>query len=174
MHECKEITLEDLIMILWIEEYNRVFDKKLGKLPIEFKENLESKINKKRRYFGEGLTKRKDKSKNIIKGAMCVINKAKGLKIATLKYMIRKKQKYVIEEEKLESNVSNSILSTMVFESNMEDKPKEWWMDRATTHCVYSNRKMFSPCVQRNGKLLYMGNLVTSKVKRHRKCMYWY
>ena len=90
MHECKEITLEDLIMILWIEEYNRVFDKKLGKLPIEFKENLESKINKKRRYFGEGLTKRKDKSKNIIKGAMCVINKAKGLKIATLKYMIRK------------------------------------------------------------------------------------
>ena len=41
MHECKEITLEDLIMILWIKEDNRVFDKKLGKLPIEFKENLE-------------------------------------------------------------------------------------------------------------------------------------
>ncbi|KAL6325558.1 hypothetical protein AAG906_023403 [Vitis piasezkii] len=79
---------------------NRVSNKKIGKLPIESKENLvEQKTGKKMKYFGECPNKRKGHDK--------------------------KNQVHMIEEKKLTTNVSNLMLSDMVFEANMVDNPKE-------------------------------------------------
>ena len=49
----------------------------------------------------------------------------------------------MIEEEKLENDVLNLMLSIVVFETNMVDNRKDWWIDTRATHHVCLDRKMF-------------------------------
>ena len=69
------------------------------------------------------------------------------------------------KEEKLANDVSDLMLSIVVFEANLVDNPKEWWIDTRATHHICSNRKMFSSYVQVDGRELYMGNSTTSKIE---------
>ena len=67
-HKRKEMGLEDLIVRLKIEKDNRVFENKVGKHPMESKANLvEPKANKKRKHFGEGLSRGKNKYKKFVR-----------------------------------------------------------------------------------------------------------
>ena len=45
------------------------------------------------------------------------------------------------EEEKLVNDVSNLMLSDVVFEATMVDNPKEWWIDIGATRHVCLDRK---------------------------------
>ena len=74
-HERKEMGLEDLIVRLKIEEDNHVFEKKVGKHPMESKANLvELKANRKRKHFGEGPSQGKNKYKKFV-GKCYICNK---------------------------------------------------------------------------------------------------
>ena len=42
----------------------------------------------------------------------------------------------------------------MVFEANMVDNPKEWWIDTGATRHVHSNRNIFFSYVQINEREL--------------------
>ncbi|KAI3465111.1 hypothetical protein Pfo_021774 [Paulownia fortunei] len=54
-HKQKEMGLENLIVRLWIEEDNRKFEIKSGKLPMEARANLiEPNASKKRKHPGNG------------------------------------------------------------------------------------------------------------------------
>ena len=74
-HKRKKVGLEDLIVRLKIEEDNRVSENKVGKHPTKFKANLvEPKANKKRKHFGESLSKGKNKYKKFV-GKCYICNK---------------------------------------------------------------------------------------------------
>ena len=60
----------------------------------------------------------------------------------------------MIEEQKLATDVSNLMLFVMVFEANMVDNPKEWWIDTRTTRHVRLNRNIFFSYVQINEREL--------------------
>ena len=56
------------------------------------------------------------------------------------------------EEEKLAIEVSDLMLSVVVFEANMVDNSKKWWIDTKITCHVCLDRKMFFSYVQINGR----------------------
>ena len=147
-HKHKEMGLDDLIVRLRIEEDNRIFDKKSGKLPIESKANLvEQKTSKKMKYFGEGPNQGKSKFKKFNEKCYRCNKQSHQAKGCCSKGHDKKNQVHMTEEEKLANDVSNLMLSNVVFEATMVDNPKEWWIDIGATHHVCSDRKMFSSYV---------------------------
>ena len=86
---------------------------------------VEQKTGKKRKYFGECPNKRKGKFKKF--NGKCYMCNKQGhqAKDCHSKGHDKKNQVQMIEEKKLTADVSNLMLSDMVFEANMVDNPKE-------------------------------------------------
>ena len=162
-HKRKKMGLEDLIVRLKIEEDNHVFEKKVGKHPMESKANLvEPKANKKRKHFGEGPSQGKNKYKKFV--GKCYICNKQGhrAKDCRLKGQSNENKTQVTEEEEL----ANMLSALVLFEANMVDNPNEWWVDTSATRHVCGERNMFSTYVPVNGRNLIMGNFATSRVVR--------
>ena len=69
------------------------------------------------------------------------------------------------EEDNISSGFSNLMLSAVVFEANLVDNPKEWYIDTGATRHICSERNSFSTYVEVNGgRELYMGNSSKPKV----------
>ena len=71
----------------------------------------------------------------------------------------------MIEEDNISSEFFDLMLSAVVFEANLVDNPKEWYIDTGATLYICSKRNIFSTYVEVNGgRELYMGNSSKSKV----------
>ena len=68
------------------------------------------------------------------------------------------------EEKSVPVDLSELNLSAVVFEANLIDNPREWWIDTGATRHVCSDRSMFSTYVPVNGQKLFMGNSATSNI----------
>ena len=164
-HKRNELSLEDLIVRLRIEEDNRLSEKKVGK-------NLElslanvvrgSKPNKKRKMpsksgegFNQGLKKFVGKCFNCGKSGY----QAKDCRAKKR----RKTQANVVE--KISNGVDDINLTAVISECNMVGNPKEWWIETGATRHIYGNRSMFSSyTIVGVDEKLYMGNSSTSKVE---------
>ncbi|KAK4380871.1 Retrovirus-related Pol polyprotein from transposon TNT 1-94 [Sesamum angolense] len=55
-------------------------------------------------------------------------------------------------------------LSAVVFEANLVDNPREWWIDTGATRHICSDKEMFSTYTPINGRKLFMGNSATSNI----------
>ncbi|KAL0342825.1 UNVERIFIED_CONTAM: Retrovirus-related Pol polyprotein from transposon TNT 1-94 [Sesamum calycinum] len=55
-------------------------------------------------------------------------------------------------------------LSAVVFEVNLVDNPREWWIDTGATRRICSDKEMFSTYTSINGRKLFMGNSATSNI----------
>ncbi|KAK4389640.1 hypothetical protein Sango_2301000 [Sesamum angolense] len=55
-------------------------------------------------------------------------------------------------------------LSAVVFEANLVDNPREWWIDTGATRHICSDKEMFSTYIPINGRKLFMGNSTTSNI----------
>ena len=161
----KELSLEDLIVRLRIEEDNRLSEKKVGKnLEVSKAYVVEegSKPNKKRKMpsksrggFNQGLKKFVGKCFNCGKSGY----QAKD-------YRAKKRQKTQANVvEKISNGVDDINLTAMISECNMAGNPKEWWIDTGATRHICANRSMFSSYTTMGGdEKLYMGNSSTSNV----------
>ena len=116
---------------------------------------VEQKTSKKRKHFGEGPNQGKSKFKKFNEKCYRCNKQSHQAKGCCSKGHDKKNQVHMTEEEKLVNDVSNLMLSDVVFEATMVDNPKEWWIDIRATHHVCSNRKIFSSYVQINGRDSY-------------------
>ena len=165
-HKRKELSLEDLIVRLRIEEDNRLSEKKVGKNLEVSKANVVeegSKPNKKRKMpsksregFNQGLKKFVGKCFNCGKSG----HRAKDCRA-------KKRQRTQANMvEKISNGFDDINLTAMISECNMVGNPKEWWIDTGATRHICANRSMFSSYTTVGGdEKLYMGNSSTSKVE---------
>ena len=165
-HKRKELSLEDLIVRLRIEEDNRLSEKKFGKNLEVSKANVVeegSKPNKKRNMpsksregFNQGLKKFVGKCFNCGKSG----HRAKDCRA-------KKRQRTQANMvEKISNGIDDINLTAMISECNMVGNPKEWWIDTGATRHICANRSMFSSYTTVGGdEKLYMGNSSTSKVE---------
>lgn len=63
----------------------------------------------------------------------------------------KKDQVHLTEEDRLSNGVFELMLSTIVFEANMVDNPKEWFVDTGATRHVCVDKEMFSSYTPING-----------------------
>ena len=165
-HKSKELSLEDLIVRLRIEEDNRLSKKKVEKNLEVSKANVVeegSKPNKKRKMpsksregFNQGLKKFVGKCFNCGKSG----HRANDCRAKKR----QKTQANVVE--KISNGVDDINLIAMIFECNMAGNPKEWWIDTGEIRHICANRSMFSSYTTVGGdEKLYMGNSSTSKVE---------
>ena len=164
-HKRKELSLEDLIVRLRIEEDNKLSEKKVGKnLELSRANVVEgSKPNKKRKMLGksgegfnQGLKKFVGKCFNCGKSG----HRSKD-------WRAKKRQKTQANVVEMISNGVDDInLTAVISECNLVGNPKEWWIDTGATHHICANRSMFSSYTTMGGdEKLYMGNSSTSKVE---------
>ncbi|XP_073121333.1 uncharacterized protein [Henckelia pumila] len=131
-HKRKEMVLEDLIVRLRIEEDNRKIEIKGGKMPIEAKENLvEPNATKKRKHFGKDMKQGKHKKwKGTYWNCGKTNHKAKDCRLPKKDNQYRAN---VVQHKSVPIDLSEIDLSAVVFEANMVDHPREWYIDTGAT-----------------------------------------
>ncbi|KAK6148476.1 hypothetical protein DH2020_019388 [Rehmannia glutinosa] len=135
-HKRKEMELEDLIVRVRIEEDNRKSDVKSSKSGMEAKANLaESSTSKKRKHSG----KEKGKAKKF-KGNCYNFGKpnhmAKDFRHPKKSNQGCNQKSNVMEDKSVPIDMSELDLTAVVFEANMVDNPREWWIDTGSTRHI--------------------------------------
>ncbi|KAL0355053.1 UNVERIFIED_CONTAM: hypothetical protein Sradi_3952200 [Sesamum radiatum] len=154
--------LEDLIVRLRIEEDNRLSEMKSERLQIEAKANLMEQN-------GTTSHKRKRVDYKPKKGKAKEI-KRKLLQLWQTNHMAKdcrlpkKNQAHVSEVRSVPIDLGELNLSAVVFEANLVDNPREWWIDTGATRHICSDKEMFSTYTPINGRKLFMGNSATSNI----------
>ncbi|KAE8736163.1 UPF0481 protein [Hibiscus syriacus] len=139
-HKRKEMTVEYLIVRIWIEEDNQCVAKRLNKTSnhnIAKANVMEVKMDFKKRKQAQ-------------------IESKLGLKGG-----VSKKQK--IQGKCFNCNKTGHMSS----EFNLVDSnPREWWLDTGATHHICCDKDSFAELVScEKGEKLYMGNVATSTIK---------
>ncbi|KAK6137231.1 hypothetical protein DH2020_029020 [Rehmannia glutinosa] len=73
-------------------------------------------------------------------------------------------QANVTEDKSIPIDLSELDLSAVVFEANMVDNPRKWWIDTGATRHICADKEMFSSFCLINGRKLFMGNSSTSNI----------
>ncbi|KAL0336658.1 UNVERIFIED_CONTAM: hypothetical protein Sradi_4877700 [Sesamum radiatum] len=141
-HKRKEMGLEDLIVRLRIEEDNRLSEMKSGKLQIEAKANLmeqngNTSIKRKRVDY-----KAKKGRAKMIKGNC--YNCGKPNHMAKDCRLPKKNQAHVSEVRSVPIDLGELNLSAVVFEANLVDNPREWWIDTGASHICSDKRDVLN------------------------------
>ncbi|KAL0282450.1 UNVERIFIED_CONTAM: hypothetical protein Sradi_7261100 [Sesamum radiatum] len=76
----------------------------------------------------------------------------------------KKNQAHISEVRSVPIDLGELNLSAVVFEANLVDNPREWWIDIGATRHICSNKEMFSTYTPINGKKLFMKNSATSNI----------
>ncbi|KAL0298967.1 UNVERIFIED_CONTAM: hypothetical protein Sradi_6556500 [Sesamum radiatum] len=144
-HKRKGMGLEDLIVRLRVEEDNRLSEIKFGKLQIEAKTNLmeqngNTSIKRKRIDY-----KAKKGRAKMIKGNC--YNCGKHNHMTKDCRLPKKNQAHISEIRSVPIDLGELNLSAVVFEVNLVDNPREWWIDTGATRHICSDKEMFSNVV---------------------------
>ncbi|KAL0333939.1 UNVERIFIED_CONTAM: Retrovirus-related Pol polyprotein from transposon TNT 1-94 [Sesamum angustifolium] len=76
----------------------------------------------------------------------------------------KKNQAHVSEVRSVPIDLGELNLSAVVFEANLVDNPRKWWIDTGATRHICSDKEMFSTYTPINGRKLFMGNSATSNI----------
>ncbi|XP_063942810.1 uncharacterized protein LOC135150440 [Daucus carota subsp. sativus] len=138
-HKRKEMSMEDLIVILRIEEDNRGFEKKIN-------------VATEKANMVEHAKSFKAKKTNSGKGKPKKTNK--------------KKEANMVDD--ISKEMGDIDLCATVSEVNLVgSNPREWWIDTGATRHVCSDKEIFSSLKAFDaGEKLYMGNSATSTIER--------
>ncbi|XP_070002845.1 uncharacterized protein [Nicotiana sylvestris] len=134
-HKRKEMSLEDLIVRLRIEEDNKVSEKKGRRNSTIMGANIVDKTRKK--HFGP----KGNPSKKWFKGNYYNCGKA-GHK--SVDCCAPRKVKKKGQENMVEKHEDINDLCDMLSECNLVGNPKEWWIDSRATRPVCSVREAFA------------------------------
>ncbi|CAM8903040.1 unnamed protein product [Rhodiola kirilowii] len=138
-HKRKEMSMEDLVVRIKIEEGNRGSEKRTW-FPTERANVAEHGASSKGKCF--------NCDKEGHRAADCK------------KPMIKKKKENVVEADE-------DLLVAVISQLNLADSnPKEWWLDTGATHHICSDKNSISELkLTDTGEKVYMGNSATSEVK---------
>ncbi|RVW85618.1 Retrovirus-related Pol polyprotein from transposon TNT 1-94 [Vitis vinifera] len=172
-HKRKEMSIEDLIIRLRIEEDNRRSEKKgahtLNEAKANFMEHGQSSKAKTNNNKGKGskLGPKGGISKKPKFQGKCFNCGKQGHKSVDCRLPKKNKPKEANVIDDITKNVSNIDLTVVVSEVNLVgSNPKEWWIDTGATRHVCSDKKMFSTFEPiKNGEKVFMGNSATSEIK---------
>ena len=171
-HKRKEMSIEDLVIRLRIEEDNKGSERKMAHNPNEAKANFVE--------HGQGSKFKKDNNKG--KGTKLgpkggVFKKQKfigkcfncgkqGHKSSDCRLPKRNKLKEANVVDDISKDVSEIDLIAVISEVNLVgSNPKEWWIDTSAGH-VCSDKMMFSTFEPiETGEKVFMGNSATSDIK---------
>ncbi|CAA0841717.1 Unknown protein, partial [Striga hermonthica] len=70
----------------------------------------------------------------------------------------------IAEHGPVPSELTDMDMSAMVFEANLVDNPRAWYIDTCATHHVCSDKELFSNYTHSTGQKLHMGNSSSSDV----------
>ncbi|KAL6318546.1 hypothetical protein AAG906_000624 [Vitis piasezkii] len=172
-HKRKEMSIEDLIIRLRIEEDNRRSEKKgahtLNEAKANFVEHGQSSKAKTNNNKGKGskLGPKGGISKKPKFQGKCFNCGKQGHKSVDCRLPKKNKPKEANVIDDITRNVSDIDLTAVVSEVNLVgSNPKEWWIDTGATRHVCSDKKMFSTFEPiENGEKVFMGNSATSEIK---------
>ncbi|XP_020250304.1 uncharacterized protein LOC109827700 [Asparagus officinalis] len=171
-HKCKEISLEDLIVHLWIEEDNRSADKMGSKKSYEAKANMVEKSKGKgsnSKNFNEKSLGNKGKNQEDTKRfkGTCFVCNNPGHKLN--EYHNRPKNKnqpHANMTDHISSDMADMHLSSVVSEVNLATNCKDWWVDTRATKNICSDRMLFAEYQKlEHNNNIFMGNTTSSKVE---------
>ncbi|KAL0281946.1 UNVERIFIED_CONTAM: hypothetical protein Sradi_7277900 [Sesamum radiatum] len=158
----KEMGLEDLIVRLRIEEDNRLSEMKSEKLQIEAKANLmEQNGNTSIKTKRIDYKAKKGRAKMIKENCY---NCGKRNHMAKDRRLLKKNQAHISEVRSVPIDLGELNLSIVVFEANLVDNPREWWIDTGATRHICSDKDIFSTFTPINGRKLFMENSATSNI----------
>ncbi|XP_073129071.1 uncharacterized protein [Henckelia pumila] len=166
-HKRKEMNVEELIVRLRIEEYNKSFERRLYS-PNAVKANVveQKKSSKAKKFVGGGskLGPKKDMFKKKFLGK-CYNCGGPGHKSSECKKPRRNREANLMED--ISKEVSNMDLCAVLFEVNMVgSNPREWWIDTGATRHVCYDKDIFATLDElENSEKLFMGNFATSDIK---------
>ncbi|GKC50193.1 hypothetical protein Tco_1072938 [Tanacetum coccineum] len=176
-HKRKEMSVEDLIVRLRIEEDNKLALKK-SYVPESAKENVVEAGQSSNANKGKACVKGNGKMAYLGPKGKDFKNKFKcynygklGHKVTDCRLPKREahRQANVIEHmhDDVEFVAMVYDLTTMISEMNLVGfNTSDWWVDTGVTHHVCSNKSLFSSFKEvTNGEQLFMGNSATSEVK---------
>ncbi|RVW71630.1 Retrovirus-related Pol polyprotein from transposon TNT 1-94 [Vitis vinifera] len=169
----REMSIEDLIIRLRIEEDNRRSEKKgahtLNEAKANFVEHGQSSKAKTNNNKGKGskLGPKGGISKKPKFQGKCFNCGKQGHKSVDCRLPKKNKPKEANVIDDITKNVSDIDLTAVVSEVNLVgSNPKEWWIDTGATRHVCSDKKMFSTFEPiENGEKVFMGNSATSEIK---------
>ncbi|WJZ99452.1 hypothetical protein VitviT2T_017897 [Vitis vinifera] len=172
-HKRKEMSIEDLIIRLRIEEDNRRSEKKgahtLNEAKANFVEHGQSSKAKTNNNKGKGskLGPKGGISKKSKFQGKCFNCGKQGHKSVDCRLPKKNKPKEANVIDDITKNVYDIDLTAVVSEVNLVgSNPKEWWIDTGATRHVCSDKKMFSTFEPiENGEKVFMGNSATSEIK---------
>ena len=155
-HKRREMTMEDLILRLRVEEDHRKGDSVDGARAnvIESEPSTKQKFQK---FKGKKMSKLKPKGKDFkkIKGNCWVCGKA-GHKAQECHH---RKDQTVTRTNQAHVHEFDDNLVAVVTETNMVSNVKGWWIDTGATRHICGDKNLFSEYKHMDdGEKLYMGN----------------
>ena len=162
-HKRREMTIEDLILRLRVEEDHRKGDSVDGARTnvIESEPSIKQKFQK---FKGNKMSKLKPKGKDFkkIKGSCWVCGKA-GHKAQECRHQ---KDQTVTRTNQAHVHEFDDNLVVVVTETNMVSNVKGWWIDTGATRHICGDKNLFSEYKHMDdGEKLYMGNSSASNVE---------
>ena len=162
-HKRREMTMEDLILRLRVEEDHRKGDSVDGARAnvIESEPSTKQKFQK---FKGKKMSKLKPKGKDFkkIKGNCWVCGKA-GHKAQECRH---RKDQTATRTNQAHVYEFDDNLVAVVTETNMVSNVKGWWIDTGATRYICGDKNLFSEYKHMDdGEKLYMGNSSASNVE---------
>ena len=162
-HKRREMTMEDLILRLRVEEDHRKGDSVDGARAnvIESEPSTKQKFQK---FKCKKMSKLKPKGKDFkkIKGSCWVCGKA-GHNAQECRH---RKDQTVTRTNQAHVHKFDDNLVAVVTETNMVSNVKGWWIDTAATRHICGDKNLFSEYKHMDdGERLYMGNSSASNVE---------
>ena len=172
-HKRKEMSIEDLIIRLRIEEDNRGSEKKWAHNPGEAKANFveHGQCSKFKKANNKGKCSKLGPKGGISKKhkfqGKCINCGKQGHKSSNYRLLKRNKPKEANAVDGIAKDVFDIDLTIVISEVNLVgSNPKEWWIDTGATRHVYSDKKMFFSFEQTKiRENVYMGNYSTFEIK---------
>ena len=169
-HKRKEMSIEDLVVRLRIEEDNRCSEKRGYNLSVAKANVVEhgqsSKFKKNKSNKGPKLGPKGGVSKKQKFQGKCFNCDKIGHKSSECRLPKKNKNHEANVVNDITQDVADIDLCAVISEVNLVgSNPREWWIDTGATRHICSDKGLFTSFEPMNGEKLFMGNSATSEIE---------